>query len=143
MWLQKLEKDIVYCQDISRSIGPALGTLNNVYGTHISFDNYLCFFINKYHLLDFDNQIFDATIFVYLFRFCSTAVYLVIFYNRTRSKVKKAYVINCHLLYCALVPCTMSVSVIVCQVWPLVHFCDPWPSPVVFIVRQGHFHFNH
>ena len=58
-------------------------------------------------------------------------------------KVKKADVIRCRLLYCTLVPGMMSVSVIICEIWPLVHFCDLWPSPVTFIVRQGHFHFYH
>ena len=53
---------------------------------------------------------------------------------------KKASVINCRLLYCTLVPGMMSVSVIVCKIWPLVHFCDLWPSHVTFIIRQGHFH---
>ena len=33
----------------------------------------------------------------------------------------------------------MSVSVIVCEIWPLVI----WPSPVTFIILQGHFHFYH
>ena len=40
-------------------------------------------------------------------------------------KVKKAYVIRCRLLYCALVPGTMSLNVIVCEIWPLVHFLLP------------------
>ena len=40
----------------------------------------------------------------------------------------------CRLLYCTLVPGIMSVSVIVCKIWPLVHL------PVTFIVRQGHFY---
>ena len=41
------------------------------------------------------------------------------------SKVKKAYVIRCRLLYCTLVPGMMSVSVIVCDICTLVHFL--WP----------------
>ena len=49
-----------------------------------------------------------------------------------------AYGIRCCLLYCTLVPGMMSVSVIVCEIWPFVHFCYLWPSPVTFIVRQGH-----
>ena len=58
-------------------------------------------------------------------------------------KVKKAYVIRCHLLYCTLVPGMMSVSVLVCDIWLLVHFCDLWPSSVTCIVCQDHFHFSH
>ena len=52
--------------------------------------------------------------------------------------VKKAYVIRCRLLYCTLVPGMMSVNVIVSEIWPLVYFCDLWPSPVTFIVCQGY-----
>ena len=40
-------------------------------------------------------------------------------------KVKKAYVIRCGLLYGTLVPGMMSVSVIDCDIWPLVHFLRP------------------
>ena len=50
---------------------------------------------------------------------------------------------RCRLLYCTLVPGIMSVSVIACDIWPLVHFCYLWSLPVTFIIRQGHFHFNH
>ena len=51
-------------------------------------------------------------------------------------KVKKVYVIRYRLLYCTLVPGIMSVSVIVCEIWPLVHFFMPfdlrlWPSSTV------------
>ena len=53
------------------------------------------------------------------------------------------YVIRCRLLYCSLVPGMMSVSVIVCEIWPLVYFHDLWPSPVTFIVHQGHCHCYH
>ena len=49
---------------------------------------------------------------------------------------------SCCLLYCTLVPGIMSVSVIVCKIWPFVHFCDLrlWPSSSVkvtfiFIIR--------
>ena len=58
-------------------------------------------------------------------------------------KLKKAYVIRCRFLYCTLVPGMMSASVIVYEIWQLVHFCDFWNSPVTFIVCQGHFHFIH
>ena len=51
-----------------------------------------------------------------------------------KVKVKNAYDIRCRLLYCTLVLGMMSVSVIVYEIWPLVHFCDLWPSPVTFIV---------
>ena len=54
-------------------------------------------------------------------------------------KVKKAYVILCRLLYCVLVPGMMSVNVIVFEIWPLIHFCDLWPSPVTYSLCQGHF----
>ena len=47
---------------------------------------------------------------------------------------QNAYIIRCRLLYCTLVPGMVSVSEIVCKIWPLrlVHFCDLWPSPVTF-----------
>ena len=41
------------------------------------------------------------------------------------GKVKKASVIRCRLLYCTLVQGMMSVSVIVCEIWPLLHFWLP------------------
>ena len=60
-------------------------------------------------------------------------------------KVKKTYVIKCRLLYCTLVPGMMSVSVIVCEIWPIVHIYMAfdlrlWPSSSVkvtfiFIIR--------
>ena len=37
----------------------------------------------------------------------------------------------------------MFVDVMIYEIQPLVHFCDLWPSPLTFIVCQGHFHFNH
>ena len=57
-------------------------------------------------------------------------------------KYKKVYVIRCRLLYCALVPGMITVLVIVCEIWQLIHFCDLWPSPVTFSLCQGHFHSN-
>ena len=57
-------------------------------------------------------------------------------------KVKKAYIIRCRLLYCALVPGMMSVNIIVCEIWPLIHCCDLWPSLVAFSLCQGYFHSN-
>ena len=39
--------------------------------------------------------------------------------------VKKVYVIRCRLLYFTLIPCKMSLSVIVCEIWPFLHFL--WP----------------
>ena len=59
-----------------------------------------------------------------------------------KPRSKRLISINiCRLLYCTLVPGVMSGSLLVCEIWPLVHFCDLWPLPVTFIVRQGHFHF--
>ena len=54
-------------------------------------------------------------------------------------KIKKAFVIRFLLLYCTLVPGMLSVNVciIVCKIWPLVHFCDFWPSPVTISLCQG------
>ena len=52
----------------------------------------------------------------------------------TLSQGQKAYDIKCRLLCCTLVPDTMSVSVIVCEIWPLVHCCDLWPLHVSFKV---------
>ena len=53
------------------------------------------------------------------------------------SKVKKAYVIRCRLLYCALVP-GMSVKVIVCEVWTLINFVTfalhLWPSAYIKVI---------
>ena len=50
-------------------------------------------------------------------------------------KVKKTYIISCRVLYCALVPGMMSVSVIICEIWPLVPFMTfdlhLWPSAYV------------
>ena len=46
-------------------------------------------------------------------------------------KVKKAEVIRCRLLYYFT------------RYHHLFILCDLWPSPVTFIVCQGHFHFNH
>ena len=40
-------------------------------------------------------------------------------------KIKKAYFIRCHLLYCAFVLGMISVNVIVCEMWPIIHFL--WP----------------
>ena len=40
-------------------------------------------------------------------------------------KIKKAYVIRCRLLYCALVSGMMSVNVKVCEIWKSTHFL--WP----------------
>ena len=40
-------------------------------------------------------------------------------------KVKKAYVIRSRFLYCALVPGMISVNVIICEIWPLIHFFRP------------------
>ena len=40
----------------------------------------------------------------------------------TYFKVGKAYIIRCRLLYCAMVLGMMSVNVIVCEIWPLIHF---------------------
>ena len=34
----------------------------------------------------------------------------------------------------------MSVVVILYEIWPFVHFCDLWPSPVTFSFCQGHMH---
>ena len=56
-------------------------------------------------------------------------------------KVKKAYVIR--LLYCTLVPGIMSVSVIVCEIWLLVHFMWPLTFACNLHLRQDHFHFYH
>ena len=39
-------------------------------------------------------------------------------------KIKKAYVIRCPLLYWDLVLGLMFVIVIICEIWPLIHFCD-------------------
>ena len=58
-------------------------------------------------------------------------------------KVKKAYVIRFSLLYYTFEPGMMSVSVIVCKIKAIVHFCDLWPSSVTFIVCQDHFNLNH
>ena len=57
-------------------------------------------------------------------------------------KVKKAYIIRCRLLYCIIVPYMLFVSVIVCEMWQLVHFCEFWPSSVTFSVCKGHFYFH-
>ena len=53
---------------------------------------------------------------------CDLLHWLLIWPN---FKVKKAYVIGCCLLYCALVPGIMSMNIIVCEIWPLIHFL--WP----------------
>ena len=58
------------------------------------------------------------------------------------SNSKKAYVIKCRWLHCAYVPDMMFVSVIVCEMWLLVHFCNLWLLSVTFGVCQGHFHFH-
>ena len=38
---------------------------------------------------------------------------------------QETYVIRCRLLYCALVPGIKSMNVIVCEIWPFIHFVRP------------------
>ena len=51
-----------------------------------------------------------------------------------KVKVKNAYVIRCRLLYCTLVPGMMSMSVLVCEIWPLVHVL--WPLTFACVLHR-------